>query len=378
MLPDSPDAQYFAGDYLYHYGNRTDPIARLQRARDYLARSVALDSQAVALRHLVEVGVRLRDTVLLRAITPAYLRTEDIGRWAGTWIAAASSGDTARLAQLRTRAFAEEMFNSLWPVGTALVARAPMPLLEEMYLRWSAALPRTSRALPVLQLFWGMAFVALGRPADGERVWSGLPEAQALEADRARLWLALADAAEGLDVERSIRRLSQQRPGESAGNLRDQCLLGLVRARRGDAAGLDSAEFLRGDSNCALLIDVQRGLRQGDARLAQLDSVSAAIRIGADNGGYELYLLARAWAEAGAPKRALEELRRRVMGFGAAEAPWTLPYEGRLATQVGDTTGALRVYDYYLSITASAEPLFAAKRDSIRAEIARLSRRAGP
>jgi tetratricopeptide (TPR) repeat protein len=372
MLPDSPDAQYFAGDLLYHYGNRTDPVARLRRARDYLARSVALDSQAVALRHLVEVGVRLRDTALLKAIAPAYFRTEDIGRWAGTWVAAASSGDTARLAQLRRRAFAEEFFNSLWPVGTALVAQAPVPLLEEMYSRWSAALPQTSRARPVLQFFWGSVLVAQGRPADAERAWSGLPEPQALEAHRARLWLALADAAEGLDVDESISRLARPRPGDSTGSLRDRCLLALLFVRRGDSTHSTGAPFRRADSNCALLIDLQRGPKQVPARLAQLDSANTALRIAADARGFELYLLAQAWADAGDPKQALETIRRNPMGFGAGEAPWTLPYEGRLAAQVGDTAGARRVYDYYLSITASAEPLLAAKRDSIRAEIARL------
>lgn len=374
QLPDSPDAQYFAGDLLYHYGDGSDPIARLQRARDYFTRSVALDSQAVALRHLVEVGVRLRDTAMLRSVTPVYLRTEDIGRWGGAWIAWASSGDNARLAELRRRVFTEEYFNALWPVGTAMMAKAPASLFDEMFSLLLDSLPPSSRQRPILRLFWGIALTGQGRPEAAEEVWARLSSDQTRDADRYQIGLALVEASEGLDVDGSVRRLSQRRADDtSRAATSDRCLLALWRARRGDTVTTERASYRGAESNCAVLLDLQRGSKQGEARRAQLDSATTAIRSGSGDNGFDLYLLARAWEEAGEPRRGLDVIRRRQMSLGMGEAPWTLPYEGRLTAQVGDTVGALRVYQYYLSITSSAEPVLEAKRQGVRAEIARLS-----
>ncbi len=50
-------------------------------------------------------------------------------------------------------------------------------------------------------------------------------------------------------------------------------------------------------------------------------------------------------------------------------------HEGRLAAQLGDTSGAVRAYRRYLAMRRDAEPVLHAQRDSVRAELARLERR---
>ena len=72
-------------------------------------------------------------------------------------------------------------------------------------------------------------------------------------------------------------------------------------------------------------------------------------------------------------KRALSAIRYRIYGIGQGETPWTLPYEGRLAAAIGDTAGAVRAYRTWLQITADAEPVLTPKRDTVRADLARLT-----
>jgi hypothetical protein len=59
---------------------------------------------------------------------------------------------------------------------------------------------------------------------------------------------------------------------------------------------------------------------------------------------------------------------------------WSLPaflrQEGRLATLAGDTAGALRAYDDYLTLRTAPDPPLRAQRDSVVAERASLVGRA--
>jgi len=70
--------------------------------------------------------------------------------------------------------------------------------------------------------------------------------------------------------------------------------------------------------------------------------------------------------------RSLALLRSRIIDFPNWSAAASYRAEGRLATLVGDTTGAIRVYREYLSLRQNAESSFVPQRDSVRAELARL------
>jgi len=100
QLPESPEAQYLAGDWLFHYGGAIDAADALERARGYFARSVALDSQQTVLGHLVDVATMLADSALLRNLQPA-LESRAADMQGANWLAAGYLGDRAWLARLR-------------------------------------------------------------------------------------------------------------------------------------------------------------------------------------------------------------------------------------------------------------------------------------
>ncbi|HEU5180025.1 MAG TPA: hypothetical protein VFW45_04490, partial [Candidatus Polarisedimenticolia bacterium] len=72
---------------------------------------------------------------------------------------------------------------------------------------------------------------------------------------------------------------------------------------------------------------------------------------------------------------ALAAIRRRENSY-YPEYLWSLPaflrQEGRLAALVGDTVGARRAYDHYLTLRTDPDPPLRAQRDSVVAERARL------
>lgn len=378
LLPDSPDALYLVGDYWYHYGATRDPVRQVERARDFLVRASALDSQATVLRHLVEVGLRLRDTALLRKVIPAYVRTEDAGTWGAAWLAAGTIGDQAMLAQLRQKA-PDSRPESTWPAASAVIALVPGATLDEMFARW---LPAAGSRTANLTITHGNVLAMRGRPAAAERAWSSLEPGPTLRnADRFRLFLAINDAGIGLDVAGAVRRLSAAAAVDTGVATFDECLVALWRLRHADTVTIALPRLSQSASPCAWNFEVSKltsagrsanrdELLQADSALREPPALSAR--------PFDSYMLAKAWEANGDLPRALTAIRYRLPGFGAMELPWNYPEEGRLAALVGDTVGAVRAYRFYLEVTADAEPVLTPKRDSIKAELARLTRRIVP
>ena len=78
---------------------------------------------------------------------------------------------------------------------------------------------------------------------------------------------------------------------------------------------------------------------------------------------------------------ALAAIRRREVDYFPAYL-WSLPaflrQEGRLATLAGDTAGAIRAYDAYLTLRTDPDPPFVPQRDSVVAERSTLRRSRTP
>jgi hypothetical protein len=87
------------------------------------------------------------------------------------------------------------------------------------------------------------------------------------------------------------------------------------------------------------------------------------------------YTIARLREAQGDLPRALAAIRRRDVDYFPAYM-WSLPaflrQEGRLAALAGDTAGALRAYDDYLTLRTAPDPPLRAQRDSVVAERASL------
>jgi len=88
--------------------------------------------------------------------------------------------------------------------------------------------------------------------------------------------------------------------------------------------------------------------------------------------------LARAWREEGQPRQALQAVHRQPpQFFNLGYLVESLRLEAALLGQLGDTTGALAVYDHYLKLRSERpdyEP-WAATWDSVRAEYVALGGR---
>ena len=93
------------------------------------------------------------------------------------------------------------------------------------------------------------------------------------------------------------------------------------------------------------------------------------------------YIIARLREAQGDIPAALAAIRRREMDYFPAYL-WSLPaflrQEGRLAALAGDTAGALRAYDRYLTLRTDPDPPFRPTRDSVLAERAALMARTTP
>lgn len=103
LLPESPEAQYIAGDWLFHYGGAIEAVDALERSRTYFARSFALDSQQTVLAHLVDVAVLLADSALLRSLQPV-LEAHLGDMQSSNWLAAGYLGDQGWLDRVRRSA----------------------------------------------------------------------------------------------------------------------------------------------------------------------------------------------------------------------------------------------------------------------------------
>ena len=91
------------------------------------------------------------------------------------------------------------------------------------------------------------------------------------------------------------------------------------------------------------------------------------------------FTIARLREAQGDLPRALAAIRRREVDYFPAYM-WSLPaflrQEGRLAALAGDSAGALRAYDEYLTLRTAPDPPFRAQRDSVVAERSAIAARA--
>ena len=372
ILTDSPDAQFLVGDVWLHNGAAIDADAQLDRARLYLERAVAIDSAATAMRHLLEVAIRQRDTTLIRRLLPAYERTDDTGRWPGLFFSWAFVGDEAQLTRLRRRPVFDSTAGSQWSTYTAMEADIPAAPLDELHRLWLDGI-RGSAFHGTLTMQYGVVLATRGRPRAAERAWTGLVGEDLIEADRARLWFGLTGMGEELDVQGAIARLSRVRADDPAYTPAIACELDLWRIKQGES--VDSARRYTG--TCGRALDIVRvRLSDRDVAARALDSLELITRNAMGAGrGYEPYFLARAFESVGRVRDAARVIRYRNVASFVADAPWLYPEEIRLHLAAGDTTRAIRALEIYLPIIADAEPPYIAMRDSLRALLATLKRR---
>lgn len=363
LLPDSPEAQYLAGDWLFHYGGAIDAADALERARGYFAASFALDSQQTVLGHLVDVATMLGDTALLRSLQPALeARMTDMRN--PNFVAAGYLGDRAWLGRVRA---------SQGRPGVVMVET--MALLPAALAGDAAAIWTSEPGHPPAAIIEWVIARTQGRPEAAGHAFARLPGSDTILFFPGpwRAMLAVdGDTAGGAAL---VRRLEAATVADTFTAAQRDCNVALWHSWFGDAPAAELPP--RAPRNCVAIVELVRAWRAGSpdllARLESADSLMRRRLIPSQFQGYENIVVARVWESLGNRRRALSAIRVYTIG-GPGAAAYSLREEGRLAASLGQVDRALEAYRRYLDYRKDAEPPLVPQRDSVRLAMARLVR----
>jgi hypothetical protein len=368
LLPESPEAQFWLGDFLFH-GSGIDISDNFVSARAQLERAYALEPSYESLLHLVEIALVTSDTVMLRRAWRSFERSDGHGGIAAALgrVVGLVLGDTL----LERRSAATR------PVEFALVnaaTEAALPGDEVARIFVSPGTQPSGWPLPSIM----STAINTGRLTDllSLRQRTNYPADDVLIA--AGLFAGGDSGVASAAAERLAANAARAGP-------RARCWVALWHQHAGLEWQRDAASLPETAANCAASLGLlaSLALRSPDTR-ARTIALDSAVRWNLANGaggrlsGFEQLILARAWEMLGEPARALAALRLHLM------VPWAPPplfeacierIQGRLAAQLGDTASAIRSYRRYLRFRRDADPVFIPQRDSVAAELARLEQR---
>jgi hypothetical protein len=223
-----------------------------------------------------------------------------------------------------------------------------------------------------------VAAIVAGRPDEARRVMDREPDSLRVHTDVFTLAAALFGDGNRDALDAALTRLRAARvPGDTTIlATRAACLLGLWGVSQGEMTQPDSM-LLHRQPRCAAVLEAARAgrVQRADARDLLLAADSAARVTAIGDTGFEAMTVARLWEESGDLPRALRMMRVRAWGFSndVGEAVRSRE-EGRLAVMTGDTAGAIRAWQRYLLLRRDAEPSLIPQRDSVRAQLDRLTR----
>ena len=399
--PDQPGAWYHLGDWYYHFGDLLgipDPPARAMAAFE---RATALDPDFSGPRqHLIDLHVMQKDTAALQRFQQQIQGDSSEGRrYYLLWRIAAAIGDSASRARQRATLDSlapREMFVAILHTNQDAMesveadavlgandrhANTRSERLTANYLHMIVDIPR-GRPRTVVRLK-AQAFQNGANPA----FW-----------DRAAVFDALYADGDTLNATQAVARLAPIADGPLARKTDDRrlqhsatCWVEQWRLAHGDTrtaaravsrlrAAAEPADsfWTVGEAHlCAAMLDawvatLSRRANADQARVA-LDSMMRSAPPfwmpyhGAAPGNH---LLAHLFAAVGDTTRALAAIRRKQNEWGPDVLTATrLRIQGRLATAVGDTAGAIRAYRDYLVLRANPEPGLVPQRDSVRSEL---------
>ena len=425
LAPDQPDRWYELGDMYYHEAPYLQVESPRRRAAEAFRRSVALDSGASSLGHLLEVAVLDGDTAGVRRLGPLYLARDAGGGLRGfyRWRIAEGLRDERALTALRAE-FPRLPLESLWRImnhavldgrrledaeGAAVAIRANAGRSSDWqrsktYLHAfelnrghpSAALADTARADEteygphaalyerVLDALYGDGDSLSGAGAARElarlvaRATSAAPEALAVaQADLcvATLW-RLNHGDVGGAVE-AIRRLRSRVTGESPqSHTTNAVCTALLEAKHAAATGAASAAAAL-DRLDSLMRSGPGGQRNGPSVAFTLSPAYVRSMVGISPVGFEDFAnleVARLRERQGDLRGALAAVRRRAYAYHLTDyLAAHLREEGRLAALAGDRAEAVRAYRHYLALRSAAEPALRPVVEAVRAELAKLT-----
>jgi len=412
LSPDNAEAWVLLGQLLSHYGASASQADWAVRSASALDRAISLDSSLTrAIQERIFTALRARDSAATVRYAALYTRTASNNATPGLfddvtlWAAALAVGDSTAARKWRDRDVGMTRDNRISKLTVI-------------------ALHSGDFALPLDDARWAIATLRPQVATSSDRIGLALAEAAVAFASgkgQAEIFgapTAAAPALRGVFVEQALIEplyrplvaavldgagLQPGRIAATTGASSVDCYATLFRVEGGDTAAASrairalTAEPSTIDRNsppervdsriCPLLLETLLESRRasGSARpfLGQLDSLmhdgpQGFAGTSAVPAAYANFLVARLRAAQGNYAAALAAIRRRDVDYYPPYL-WSLTaflrQEGRLARLAGDTAGAVRAYDQYLTLRTDPDPPFKPQRDSVVAERAAIRRR---
>jgi len=371
VMPESPDAWYYLGDDLFHFGRLSDIPDPEVRARQAFEQAFQRDSlYGGPIQHLAALAWVARDTGAQRLWTRRLVTLDSTGEGVpmARWNLLQATRDTAGIRTFLAGLDAQgtRAPRSILFFGTLdSVTIAHQSALAAAVHRLAASKPdrEAMAADRVVYLF------NLGRPAEAAK-W--IDTLTILNPYRAGLLSVLGAHWYGGEPADTAVMSPEQRDswltwrGDAAAGQR---LLASWRA----LAAKDSTD---GYTRAVATLEAKLAVDRHDPAAPHLVDVADSLWRGRAGGQPWASLeLARLYEQHGRIDRALRAVRRRWLPLGEPEPEGlaeSYRLEGRLAALADDTLGAQRAYRNYLRLRVNPEPSKVPQLDSVRAELSAL------
>lgn len=404
LAPHRAEAWHIAGVYLFWLGEMIGYPAWQSRANDALRHALAFDSTAaLTLDFLLRLAAKLRDREAIRHYAPLYLTNNPAAYNADfvRWLAAVMLDDETALAATRSRLAEMARFNLRAIVDEGVSLAVALEDADTAARVYADSLDRRTGAITAIVPF----MLNRGRPDRARRMLAMAHDGFGQNADvgllEFRIYAALYWDGDSSEAATAARSLQAYLDGASAprGHVWNpetaSCALAHWRFAMGDLTGAEAvlgrirplsrtAESYPDEPTpvCAAALEAQlaraHGRRNARVALERLDTLlraGSSLRWMAPIVGN--VIAARLYEERGDLHYALGITRRRTSWVNQLLST-QLRQEGRLASLVGDTLGAVRAYRHYLALRSDPEPRLRPEVERVRAELARLEHASSP
>jgi serine/threonine-protein kinase len=369
VMPESADAWFNLGDFLFHFGRLSDIPEPEMRARQAFEQAFQRDSlYGAPIQHMAALTWVQGDTAAQRIWTRRLIALDSVGEGVpgARWNLLQATRDDAGIAAFlkgldRGPAQVPQAIMFFGTLDSVTIAQRGA-LLDAMH-RLSATKPERTQTAGDRANY----LLNLGRPDEAAKWIDTLATLNREQAGLASLlgafWFG-GGAGDTTIMEPEQLDSWHAWQGDVAAGQR------LLAAWRDRAAKDTTDGFL---SRATPLLEAKLASDRRDPAVVRLVDLADSLWVGREGGSvWASFELARLYEKQGRVDRALRAVRRRWLPMGEPEPAGlaeSYRLEGRLAALADDKIGAMRAYRNYLRLRVDPEPSRVPQLDSVRAEL---------